>query len=151
MKKKTIIAIFLIILACCFWFYKNKYLSKITSPQQKIVVVNSILPLWQITNFLTSQKFQKINDPEEGIYPRITKMEMSLNSIKEKLDDHKKDDQKQSDLNDTTKQLQVVAGSKLEKLEKSVHFYENLSQFSWIIIGAFGIQLANIILTLLKK
>ena len=97
------------------------------------------------------QKFQKINDPEEGIYPRITKMEMSLNSIKEKLDDHKKEDQKQSDLNDTTKQLQVVAGSKLEKLEKSVHFYESLSQFSWIIIGAFGIQLANIILTLLKK
>ena len=97
------------------------------------------------------QKFQKINDPEEGIYPRITKMEMSLNSIKEKLDDHKKEDQKQSELNDTTKQLQVVAGDKLEKLEKSVHFYESLSRFSWIIIGAFGIQLANIILTLLKK
>lgn len=97
------------------------------------------------------QKFEKINDPAEGIYPRITKMEMSLNSIKEKLDEHKKDDQKQSELNDTTKQLQVLTGSKLEKLEKSVHFYENLSKFSWIIIGAFGIQLANIILTLFKK
>ena len=60
MKKKTIIAIFLIILTCYLWFYKNKYLSKITSPQQKIVVVNSILPLWQITNFLTSQKVENV-------------------------------------------------------------------------------------------
>ncbi len=98
-----------------------------------------------------NDKVEKIYDPEEGLYPRITKMEISLNTIKEKLNDHKKEDEKQAELNETTKQLQMVGGNKLEKLESSVSFYQNLSKFSWIIIGAFGIQLANIILTLLKK
>ena len=60
MNKKILIFVVLTILTCSLWLYQNKYLFKATTPQQKIVIVNSILPLWQITNFLTSHKIENI-------------------------------------------------------------------------------------------
>ena len=55
----------LIILAFFLWFCQNKYFYQHPEinqePQkQKIIVVNSILPLWQITNFLASDKIENI-------------------------------------------------------------------------------------------
>lgn len=55
----------LIILAFFLWFCQNKYFYQHQeinqAPQkQKIIVVNSILPLWQITNFLASDKIENI-------------------------------------------------------------------------------------------
>ncbi len=59
-SKKVIIFAILIILFYCLFFYQKQDLLKIPAPQQKIVIVNSILPLWQITNFLTSHKIENI-------------------------------------------------------------------------------------------
>jgi len=55
-----VLSVALVILIYYLCFYQNKYLLKTTLPQQKILIVNSILPLWQITNFLTSQKIENI-------------------------------------------------------------------------------------------
>jgi len=110
-----------------------------------------------------SLQMQKMLDPESGVYPKIFKIETSITSFAEKLNDdkinkkeketeRKKKENEQEELNEITKQLKIVGdGKELDKAKKAIDFHESFSKLMWIIIGGFTIQIVGIIITLLKK
>jgi predicted nucleic acid-binding Zn-ribbon protein len=96
-------------------------------------------------------KVDKVYDPEDGVYPKMMKVEHSLTSVKEKLKEEVGKTEKQEELNLITKQLKTIGGEGLSKIEKTISFHETFSRFYWILLGAFAIQVVNILVTFLKK
>lgn len=106
-------------------------------------------------------RVEKLTDPETGIYPRMLKMENTLESINKTIcsiekkfeipAEKKEETKEQKDLNEVTKQLKTIGGKDLEKIKSSVDFHENFSKFMWIILGGFTLQIINFIMTVLRK
>lgn len=106
-------------------------------------------------------KVTKLTDPESGIYPRILKIENTLDVINNSLcqiekkfevpAEKKEETKEQKDLNETTKQLKTIGGKDLEKIKKTVDFHENFSRLLWIVLGGFTLQIVNFIMTIMKK
>jgi len=106
-------------------------------------------------------RVEKLTDPETGIYPRMLKMENTLESINKTIcsiekkfeipAEKKEETKEQKDLNEITKQLKTIGGKDLEKIKSSVDFHENFSKFMWIILGGFTLQIINFIMTVLRK
>lgn len=106
-------------------------------------------------------KVAKLTDPEMGIYPRILKIENTLDSINKAIAhidkkfeipaEKKEETKEQKDLNEITKQLKTIGGKDLEKIKSMVDFHENFSKLMWIILGGFTLQIISFIMTVLRK